>query len=298
MVRFGLCCIFYKEKISFKTTTASFLLKKTDLFRKKYLSEIILHNCESLKKSLIYCLNHKIGCFRITSRFFSLYTHPDFLYKIEDLPEAEKIISLLKEIKHFAHAKNIRLTLHPDQFVVLNSKSSKVVANSIRELEYHGVLAKLVGADVINIHAGGCYGDKKDSLLRLGVNLKKISLETRQKISLENDDRSFTPEDLLPFCQKEKIPFVYDVHHHRCLKDSLSIETVTEQALRTWDREPLFHVSSPKNGWKSKNIRSHSDYIDIEDFPKVWLQIEKLTVEIEAKKKELAVIDIMNQLQL
>ena len=296
MIRFGLCCIFFKEDIHFRTTTASFLLKKPLLFRKTYLSEIVLQNCENLKKALLYCDTHKIGCFRITSRFFPLYTHPAIAYKIEDLPAAEKILALFEEIKNLAHLKNIRLTMHPDQFVVLNSQSSKVVANSIRELEYHGLLAKLVGADVINIHAGGAYGNKKEALSRLGINLKKISLETREKLSLENDDRSFSPEDLLPFCQKEKIPFVYDVHHHRCLKDSLSIEEATEKALLTWNREPLFHLSSPKNGWKSKNIRSHADYIRIEDFPKHWLQIKKLTVEIEAKKKELAVIDLVNQL--
>lgn len=294
MIRFGLCCIFYNENIKFRTTKASYLLKKKVCFRKRYLSDIILNNCENLKKSIYYCINHKIGCFRITSRFLPLYTHPSIGYNLKDLDQQKKIFSLLKEIKHLAKEENIRLTLHPDQFVVLNSNNPEVVKNSIRELEYHGFLANLVGADVINIHAGGVYKDKKKSLLRLSRNLKKLSTKTIKKITLENDDRSFSPEDLLFFCKKNKIPFVYDLHHHRCLKDSLSIEEVTKKALKTWNREPLFHISSPKN---IKKIRSHSDYINIKDFPKSWLKLN-ITVEIEAKKKELAVIDIMKKLKL
>ena len=61
---------------------------------------------------------------------------------------------------------DIRLSFHPDQFVVLSSPHPEVVANSIRELEYQARLAEAVGADVINIHAGGVYGDKPSALQR------------------------------------------------------------------------------------------------------------------------------------
>ena len=138
MIRFGLCCLFYQEKIKFKTTTATFLLKKDISFRKNYLSEIILHNLESLKKALLFCSDHKIGCFRITSRFLPLFTYPGLEYKIEDLPNADKIFLLFREVKSFAETADIRLTLHPDQFVVLNSKDPAVAAKSLLELEYHG----------------------------------------------------------------------------------------------------------------------------------------------------------------
>jgi len=63
---------------------------------------------------------------------------------------------------------------------------------------------------------------------------------------------------------------------------------VTGQSLKTWNREPLFHVSSPKEGWESSNCRLHHDYIDVNDFPCEWLNLD-LTVEVEAKAKELAV---------
>jgi UV DNA damage endonuclease len=81
---------------------------------------------------------------------------------------------------------------------------------------------------------------------------------------------------------------VYDVLHHRCLPDGLSIRKVTSLALKTWDREPLFHISSPKYGWGKSQNCWHSDYIDKKDFPEEWKALD-ITVEVEAKAKELAV---------
>jgi UV DNA damage endonuclease len=112
---------------------------------------------------------------------------------------------------------------------------------------------------------------------------------------VENDDRIYTPDDLLNFCTHNKVPFVYDVHHHRCLPDGLSVEHVTEAALATWDREPLFHISSPKFGWKSSRPTLHHDFIDIHDFPECWHGLS-ITVEVEAKAKEAAVKKLASQL--
>jgi UV DNA damage endonuclease len=79
------------------------------------------------------------------------------------------------------------------------------------------------------------------------------------------------------------------------LPDNLSVEEATAHALETWNREPLFHISSPKKNWKSSNHRWHHDYINIKDFPKCWLGFN-ITVEVEAKAKELAVKKLWSQL--
>jgi UV DNA damage endonuclease len=57
----------------------------------------------------------------------------------------------------------------------------------------------------------------------------------------------------------------------------------------------LFHLSSPKDGWNSTNPRKHHDYIDINDFPKEWLSLD-ITVEVEAKGKELAIEKLIKDL--
>jgi UV DNA damage endonuclease len=89
---------------------------------------------------------------------------------------------------------------------------------------------------------------------------------------------------------------VYDVHHHRCLPDGNNIEKTTELVLSTWNREPLFHISSPIGSWDTKTPRNHSDFIDIQDFPPCWRNLD-ITVEVEAKSKELAVIQLIRSMK-
>jgi UV DNA damage endonuclease len=152
-----------------------------------------------------------------------------------------------------------------------------------------------VNADVINIHAGGGYGDKAGALARLAASLRALPAAVRSRLTLENDDRTYAPAELLPLCRETGTPFVYDVHHHRCLPDGLSVEEATAQALETWNREPLFHLSSPKDGHGSKNPRPHHDFISPADFPESWLGLN-LTVEVEAKAKEVAVALLRQEL--
>jgi UV DNA damage endonuclease len=224
-----------------------------------------------------------------------LRTHPKHGYEINELPGANEIRAVLERCRLLASRKDIRTTFHPDQFVVLNSPGPEVVTSSIGELEHHGEMAELVGADVINVHAGGVYGDKEAALDRLASGIDRLSSRVRDRLTLENDDKSYTPLDLLPFCWREQIPLVYDVHHHRCLPDGFSCKEATEMAISTWNREPLFHLSSPILGWKGPTPERHHDFVDAGDFPAEWLGIP-VTVEIEAKAKELAVLRLINEL--
>ncbi len=295
LTRLGLCCVFKKEPIKFRTTTATALQKLDRRTALEKLSGIVLHNASSLKDALEYCARNQIGAFRVKSEIFPLRTHPVSGYELDELPEWTKIHSLFEKSRLFAGENNIRLTFHPDQFVVLNSPHPEVVINSIGELEHHGEMAELLGADVINIHAGGVYGDKRSALKRLEKNINRLSARVRERLTLENDDKSYSPADLLPFCKRAGIPFVYDVHHHRCLQDGITEEMTTKKALDTWNREPLFHISSPLNGWKGKNPNRHHDFVDIQDFPENWLDLT-ITVEVEAKAKELAIAKLRQDL--
>ncbi|MFC1856490.1 UV DNA damage repair endonuclease UvsE [Thermodesulfobacteriota bacterium] len=291
MIRFGLCCIFRKEPIKFRRTTAKFLSQSDRKKQLNYISEICGHNAKSLLDALIFCKRHGIQDFRVNSQILPLKTHPDVGYQMEDLPHYRKIIDTFRECGVFSRENDLRTTFHPDQFILLSSPNKDVTRRSLAELQYQAEVAKWINADVINIHGGGAYGNKTEALQRLVSQTKKMPDSVRIRLTLENDDRIYTPKDLLPVCVETGIPLVYDVHHHRCLPDGLSVEKATELAMQTWNREPLFHLSSPLNGWEGNAKNKHHDYIEPRDFPDCWLCLD-ITVEVEAKAKELAVLKL------
>jgi len=288
MIRLGLCCQFNREPIAFKTATATALRRVDPARQRERLAAVCRANAAALQAALEFCVRSGIGCFRVNSQILPLKTHPDVGYAIGDLPGASAIAAAFKACGRFAKQHDIRTTFHPDPFILLSSPDPEVTRKSVLDLEYQAEVAAWINADVINIHAGGVYGNKAEALARVAAALSKLPRAVRSRLTFENDDRSYTPADLLPFCRATGVPFVYDVHHHRCLPDGLSVEEVTRQALTTWDREPLVHVSSPKEGFDAKNPRSHHDFISPNDFPKEWLALN-LTVEVEAKAKEVAV---------
>jgi len=295
-MRFGLCCKFFKEPIKYRTAQVKHSAKLNISERIEKISELCLHNSESLLKSIKYCKQNDIGSFRVTSDLFPLKSHPDFTYEISSLPQGKNILQILLECKKFSKDNDIRLTIHPGQFTILNSPKKEVVENSIKELIYHAELAEIIGIDVINIHGGGGYGDKKSSLLRFQENFNKLPNIIKERLTIENDDRTYTPSDLIPISKKLNIPFVYDIHHHRCNNDGISEEETFKSTIETWNnKEPLLHISSPKFGWGNNKKNSHHDYIDLRDFP-TYIIKHRITIDIEAKAKELAISKLKNQL--
>lgn len=299
MIRLGLCCIFRQEPIRFRQTTASALQKISRQDQLARLSSLCLVNLTSLSEALEWVISNGVGAFRVLSPLFPRITHPAVAYTLEELPDFASIISQCKKIRARRQQCDIRLSLHPDQFNVLSSPHPEVVQNTIRELEYQGMLAEKIGAEVINIHCGGVYGDKSGAIMRLKENFERLSGRVQSRLSLENDDRSYTPADLLPVCADLKIPMVYDVHHHRCHADNLSLQEAALGAIESWKavgREPYFHISSSRDGYHSSTPRPHADFISADDFPPEWLDFT-MTVDVEAKAKELAVLKLKRALK-
>ena len=297
MIRWGLCCIFREAPIRFRRATAAYLSRLSPDERKRHLSDVCLHNANSLREALQFCRHNGIHAFRINSQILPLKTHPQIGYAMSALPRSTAIVDTLKQCGTYCRQHNLRTSFHPDQFIVLSSPNPDVVRRSIADLKYQAQVAEWVNADVINVHAGGAYGNKNETLQRLAKRIRNLPRNIRRRLTLENDDRLYTPQDLLPLCEELRIPFVYDLHHHRCLPDGRNVKDTTEQALKTWNREPLFHISSPLDSKGNGNSRNHHDYINPEDFPECWLNLN-ITVEVEAKAKELAVLKLMKDMQI
>lgn len=293
--RLGLCCSFRDQPIRFRNTTVAAALRLSERERRRKLAELCSANAEALLEALRWCRDHGIGSFRVVSQILPLASHPECGYSLTELPDGERIATRFRECGALAAEAGIRTGFHPDQFVVLNSQRPEVIEASIRELAYQAEVAELIGADTLNIHGGGVFGDKQRALDDFCRTVDRLSDSIRSRLTVENDDHHFAPADLLPVCRRLGIPLVYDVHHHRCCTDELTIDQAIAAARETWNREPLFHLSSPLEGWNGPKPERHHDLIDPADFPEAWFDAG-ITVEVEAKAKEVAVLKLRDDL--
>jgi UV DNA damage endonuclease len=291
-IRWGLCCLVLDAPIAFRSATHAYVWRLSEGERRGYLNDIALHNAGALADVLAYCRTLEIGAFRITSQLFPLATHPLSGYGLEALPDAGEIRRRLATARRIAAEAGIRLSFHPDQFVVLNSARPEVVTSAIGELEWQAEIAELLDADVICLHGGSTAGGMGDAIGRLVGGIERLSARARTRLALENDDRCFSTIDVLSGCLATGVPLVLDAHHHRVLPGGLSLEEATDWALATWGgREPYFHLSSPRAGWGSGDPRPHADLIDPADVPAYWLELgAALTIDVEAKAKERAIV--------
>jgi UV DNA damage endonuclease len=289
-LRWGLCCQFLDSPITFRTATHGYAGGLETENRRAYLADIAAHNADALAAAIERCHELGIGAFRVSSQVLPLATHPISGYTLERLDPSGAIAGAFEWAGALARAYDVRLSLHPDQFVVLNSERDAVVRSAVQELELQARVAEMIGAHVIVLHAGGAAGGREAALERLERGIDRLPAPARQRLALENDDRCFPPASLLSVCERTGVPLVYDVHHHRCLGDGLSIGEATELSFATWgEREPYAHLSSPRDGWQAPNTRAHADYIDPADFPDEW-RGRTLTIDVEAKAKERAVL--------
>ena len=289
-IRWGLCCQFLDAPIRFRTATHRYVSTLTAEDGRAYLAGIARNNARALFEAITHCVALGIGAFRINSGILPLSTHPKSGYTLSDLDGNGSITAAFCAAAALAIEHNVRLSFHPDQFVVLNSERAEVVESSLREMHVQGHVAELVGADVLTLHAGSSAGGSEAALERLERGIDRLTDAARQRLALENDDRRFSPAVMLPFCERLGIPMVYDVHHHRCTPDSLDFSEASARAAATWhDREPYFHLSSPRDGWSAADPRPHADYVVRDDLPEAWLDMA-ITVDVEAKAKERAVL--------
>jgi len=135
MIRLGLCCQFRDQPIKFANTTATALGKRSRADALEKLARLCAANADNLLAALRFCAGHAIGCFRVSSQILPLKTHPQHAYDMADLPGGEEIVGQFRACGAFARRHQLRTSLHPDQFVVLNSPRPEVVDAAVKELE-------------------------------------------------------------------------------------------------------------------------------------------------------------------
>jgi len=296
-INYGYACI--NETLKKQKITTNRSLKKATLDKKglEYVSELALENVRDLEKVIQWNLENDIMFFRMSSNIIPWANKIDW-HNIKDIDE---IKTILKRCGDFATKHEIRLTMHPGQFVVLTSPHKHVIENSISELKAHSDLMNYMGLsetpyNKINIHMGAAYGDKINSSKTFIKNFKTLPDDIRNRLTVENDDKGvmYSTTDLYKLVHGEiGLPIVFDYHHHTFCTGGQTEQEALTLATTTWGSiKPVVHYSESKalNEGLKVRLQAHSDYINgpIDTY---GLDID---VMLECKAKELALLKLRN----
>lgn len=284
-----------KTTASSKVTYAHYKKLDTKAASDK-LHKVISSNISDFEKIINYNIANNIHFYRLTSSLFPL----DSLVKIDYNLYKNHLMKIGNIIKE----NNMKVTMHPNQFCVLNSINPSVVASSIIILNNHKNILKLLGIDSsLVLHVGSGVNGKEESINRFIYNFNKLDASIKKLIIIENDDKIFNVEDILNLCNKIKRPMALDYHHHMINYSNSDINVYLPNIFNSWEKEgqiPKMHFSSSKSKLKN-DIRSHNDYINVDDFIKFIEIIKKynkdVDIMIEAKKKDEALFRLIRQLK-
>ncbi|MFC0211784.1 UV DNA damage repair endonuclease UvsE [Paenibacillus chartarius] len=258
--------------------------------------EVGRSNLRATQRILYYCAAHGIRLYRMSSALVPLATHPDVRIDVGEVYTKE-----LGELGAFARREDIRVTMHPNQFTLLNG-SDKVVAAAIEDLEYHNAILDGMGMDascIINIHVGGMYGDKGAAIQRLYGKLPEVPERVMRRLTFENDDKTYTAEETLAVCETAGRPMMLDLHHDWCNPSGAKPLELLPRIAATWGELPLkLHISSPKS---EADFRSHADDVEpglLLDFLRGCKEagLGRVDVMVEAKRKDLACLKLAEEL--
>ena len=287
--KLGLVCITVSDKVRYKTTTRKRLLTLEPAEQKRVLQALYIENLGRLSGAIDFCQAHSIRLYRLSSNTFPF---ADDVIGEDVLTE---IAEGLRQVGHRANALGIRLVLHPDQFVVLNSDRPDVIKNSIKVLATHARVFDLMGLPrsnwaLMNIHGGK--GDRPERLINV---IRDLPDSIRLRLTLENDEYTYSAAELLKVCHDAEVPMVFDAHHHVVHEklesyEDPSVAEMLAAARTTWTipEWQLVHIS---NGQDFFQDRKHSGLIF--DMPSAYRNAP--WIEIEAKLKEEAIARVQEQ---
>lgn len=325
-MKIGYACI--PMGVPYKTTRG-FILKN---FSSERFLEALSLNLKDLKNILKYNVENDILMFRISSDIVPFGSHNINTIKWWDVFKDE-----LEDIGKFIIENDIRISMHPGQYTVLNSPSEDVVLKSLAEIEYHCLFLDRLGVDYKNkiiLHVGGVYGDKSSAIERFKSNFDRLSESAKKRLVIENDDKSFNIEDILNICKHLNIPAVFDNLHHRCNPSSIKGLSIDLQSISAKENSSASSSIYPENSfceiseyedlrcilkeveqtWKdedgpmklhysdsddSKKLGSHSKFIITDNFLKYYSIVKDFNADVmlEVKDKDISAIKCINCLK-
>ena len=274
----------YKNISGEKTLQYKQYLK--NLYSKEHIEEVWYSNCINLLSLIKRIYKEGYRVFRISSSLFPLYDLE------QNLLHNSKAKFLLKDIGDYVKSNNIRITTHPDQFVLLSSNREEVNNKSILMLEHYGWVFDCMELPKSNYYCINIHGGTKGNSNILISNISKLSDSVKSRLTLENDERSYNVKQLYKVYLETGIPIVFDSHHHSFNAENLSTEDALNLSFQTWNKiKPMTHLSNSNiiNG-SFADRRKHSDYVySIPECQKLLNNENKIDIDFEFKMKNFAI---------
>ena len=255
-------------------------------YSEERLIQTVQDNLDCMSKILEFNVQHNLLFFRITSDLVPFASHPICRFNWQAYFSLK-----FGEIGTFIKTNNIRISMHPDQFTLINSIDNGVFERSVSPLMYHAEVLDLMGLDSsakIQIHVGGAYGNKKTSMKRFVKRLERIPESVTRRLVIENDDRNYTLGDCIKISQETGIPVLFDAFHHEANNLGETVRGAFSLFYGTWknnDGIPMVDYSSPRvEGRKG----SHAESIDLKRFSEFLEETGSYDFDImlEIKDKE------------
>lgn len=249
--------------------------------------ETVENNLGCLKDIVHFNVAHGILFFRITSDLIPFASHP-----VCDMDWQRHFRKAFSEIGVIIRSKGMRISMHPDQFTLINTPGRDIFERSVAELTYHCEvldLLELDGSAKMQIHVGGVYKNRPESIRRFIDRFHELDPAIVRRLVIENDDRSYTVDECLSIHHETGIPVLFDVFHHSLLNSGRPWPNLLEACAKTWaasDGIPMMDYSSQEKG---KRAGSHAQTLDRNDFERFLCHSRPydfdLMLEIKDKEK-------------
>ncbi len=274
----------HQRPLTEKCTTVAWLNRQSRDVAEQRLWDIMEHNAAAAKKLVEYVgsLPAELRMVRLGSNQLPCATQDQWRYfwqKSDVVAYCEKHYGAVGDT---ARALDVRLSMHPGQFVVLASDNPEIVNRSIEEFEYHANLIRWMGYGKqfqdfkCNVHISGRQGPAgiKDAL-------KRLSPEARNTITIENDENSWGLDASLELASD--LALVLDLHHHwiktgeyiepddyririvvdswRGVRPAMHYSVSREDLLQDFDPSVRPDMDTLlESSYKKAKLRAHSDY--------------------------------------
>lgn len=201
------------------------------------------------REILEYLRQTQIHMYRLSSNLAPYVTHPDLPQFRRQIEESR---AQLAAVGQRAQGYDIRLSIHPAQYIVLNSVDPEVARKAAADLEAHTRIldAMQLGPEaVIVLHAGSGAGGMEAAIERFNQRFRQLPEAVQRRLVVENDESVFGLPHILQIHQATGVRLVFDLlHFHNNNPERSEVIAALRAALDTWpaSETPKIHLGSPR----------------------------------------------------